>query len=107
MHAAIQRRVADLLGREDDPRVLLCHPKVMAHGLTLTEADTTIFYAPIYSTEETQQVIERINRPGQRFKMTIIRIGASALEWSIYAIVEGKRLSQESILDLYRKELTT
>lgn len=101
--AAIIKKFKD----EDDPRVLLCHPKVMAHGLTLTEADTTIFYAPIYSNEETQQVIERINRPGQRFKMTIIRIGASALEWSIYAIVEGKRLSQESILDLYRKELTT
>lgn len=104
------KKRADIVRRfkeEDDPHVLLCHPRVMAHGLTLTEADTMIFYAPIYSNEETQQVVERINRPGQKHKMTIIRMGASTLEWGIYAAVEGKRLSQENILELYRKELTT
>ena len=84
-----------------DPRVLLCHHKVMAHGLTLTEADMLIFYAPIYSNEESQQVMERINRPGQTRPMTIVRIGANALEWEIYRQVEGKRVSQQSILDLY------
>jgi SNF2 family DNA or RNA helicase len=86
---------------DEDPRVLLCHPKVMAHGLTLTEADMLIFYAPIYSNEESQQVMERINRPGQTRPMTIVRIGANALEWEIYRQVEGKRVSQQSILDLY------
>jgi SNF2 family DNA or RNA helicase len=91
--------------RETDPHVLLCHPKVMAHGLTLTEADMVVFYAPIYSNEESQQVMDRINRPGQKLKMTIVRIGGATLEWSIYAMVEGKRLSQESILELYKKEL--
>jgi SNF2 family DNA or RNA helicase len=88
--------------QEDAPRVLLCHPKVMAHGLTLTEADMLIFYAPIYSNEESQQVIERINRPGQTRAMTIIRMGANALEWEIYRQVEGKRVSQQNILDLYK-----
>jgi hypothetical protein len=77
----------------------------MAHGLTLTEADMVVFYAPIYSNEESQQVMDRINRPGQKLKMTIVRIGGATLEWSIYAMVEGKRLSQESILELYKKEL--
>jgi hypothetical protein len=64
-----------------------------------------VFYAPIYSNEESQQVMDRINRPGQKLKMTIVRIGGATLEWSIYAMVEGKRLSQESILELYKKEL--
>jgi hypothetical protein len=49
--------------------------------------------------------MDRINRPGQKLKMTIVRIGGATLEWSIYAMVEGKRLSQESILELYKKEL--
>jgi SNF2 family DNA or RNA helicase len=88
-----------------DPHVLLCHPKVMAHGLTLTEADMLIFYAPIYSNEESQQVMERINRPGQTRPMTIVRMGANAVEWEIYRQVEGKRVSQESILNLYRTVL--
>jgi SNF2 family DNA or RNA helicase len=91
--------------REEDPHVLLCHPQVMSHGLTLTEADMLIFYAPIYSNEQSQQVMERINRPGQKRKMTIIRMGANALEWEIYRQVEGKRVSQQSILDLYQTVL--
>lgn len=90
-----------------DPKLkaLLCHPKVMAHGITATEADMMIFYAPIYSNEESQQVVDRINRPGQVRNMTIVRLGASALEWNIYAAVEGKRLNQETILDMFNQEL--
>lgn len=87
---------------EKTPEVVLCHPQVMAHGLTLTEADRLIFYAPIYSNEQSQQVMERINRPGQLLPMTILRIGGNALEWEIYERVEGRRVSQESILDMYQ-----
>ena len=61
----------------DTPHVLLCHARVMAHGLNLTEADRTIFYAPIFSADENIQVIERVNRSGQKNVMTIIRIGAT------------------------------
>jgi SNF2 family DNA or RNA helicase len=88
-----------------DPHVLLCHPKVMAHGLNLTVADTIVFYAPIYSNEESQQVMDRINRKGQKRSTTIIRLGATQLEWNIYNVVEGRRLTQESILELYQQEL--
>lgn len=84
-----------------NPHMLLCHPKVMAHGLNLTEADTLIFYAPIYSNDEFQQVIERFNRAGQTRKMTIVRIGAHPLEWQIYSMVDTRRLSQENVLSLY------
>jgi SNF2 family DNA or RNA helicase len=84
-----------------DPHVLLCHPRVMSHGLNLTEADTTIFYGPINSNDEFQQVIERFNRTGQKNKMTIVRIGAHPLEWEIYKIVDTRKVSQQSVLDLY------
>ncbi len=86
----------------DDPHVLLCHPKVMAHGLTLTEADMMVFYGPIFSNDEAQQVTERINRPGQKNKMTIVQIGANPLEWGIYRVVEQRKVGQDTILDLYR-----
>ncbi len=86
----------------DDPHVLLCHPKVMAHGLNLTEADTLIFYAPIYSNDEFQQVTERFNRAGQTRKMTIVRIASHPVEWGIYKAVDAKKLTQENILSLYK-----
>ncbi len=85
-----------------DPHILLCHPKVMAHSLNLTEADVIVFYAPIYSNDQFQQVIERFNRKGQTRKMTIARIAAHPLEWAIYKMVDTRKISQESILALYK-----
>ena len=85
-----------------DPHVLLCHPKVMSHGLNLVEADTTIFYAPIYSNSQNQQVIERFNRAGQVNKMTIVRIAAHPLEWAIYQETDVATQTQMSTLDLYK-----
>jgi SNF2 family DNA or RNA helicase len=84
-----------------DPHVLLCHPAVMAHGLNLTEADTLIFYAPIYSNDEVEQVNERFNRAGQTRPMTIVRIGAHPLEWQIYKMTDTRKQAQNSILELY------
>jgi SNF2 family DNA or RNA helicase len=91
----------------DDPSLttLLCHPKVMAHGLNMTQADMMVFYAPIYSNEESEQVLERMARPGQVNNMTVIRIVANALEAGIYSMVASKQFSQESILSLYKKEV--
>ena len=85
-----------------DPHILLCHPAVMAHGLNLTEADTLIFYAPIYSNDEVEQVNERFNRAGQTRKMTIVRMGAHPLEWAIYKLTDTRAAAQNNILDLYR-----
>lgn len=91
----------------DDPNLneLICHPKVMSHGLTLTQADMMVFYAPIYSSDQTGQVMDRINRPGQTKNMTILRIYANELEKAIYKMVQDRRDSQESILELYKKEM--
>lgn len=88
--------------QEPDPHVLLCHPAVMSHGLNLTEADTLIFYAPIYSNDQFQQVTERFNRAGQTKKMTIVKIGAHRLEWQIYDVVDRKKATQDNILNLYK-----
>lgn len=92
--------------RDDDTLTeLVCHPAVMAHGLNMTQADMLIFYAPIYSNDQSGQVMDRINRPGQIRHMTICRLVANALEQGIYAMVEQKRQSQENMLALYQKEV--
>lgn len=86
-----------------DPHVLLCHPKVMSHGLNLVEADTIIFYAPITSNDEAMQVVERFNRPGQVRNMTVVRIGAHRLEWDRYESLNTRERGQESMLEMYNK----
>jgi hypothetical protein len=87
---------------QPDPRVLICHPRVMSHGLNLTEADTTIFYAPIYSNDEYLQVIERFNRLGQKHTMHLLRMVAGAFEAAIYRKVDERGTLQNNILDLYQ-----
>lgn len=89
-----------------DPHVLLVHPKVMAHGLTLTEADVMVFYAPIYSNGESKQIVERINRPGQTRKMTIVRLAATGMEWSIYRSVNEKALGENQLLAMYKNAMS-
>lgn len=84
-----------------DPHMLLCHPRVMSHGLNLVEADMTIFYAPIYSNTEYRQVIERNNRAGQVNKMTVVRLAAHPIEWEIYKMVDERQVTQENVLNLY------
>ena len=92
---------------QKDPHVLLCHPAVMAHGLNLTEADVLIFYAPIYSNDEVEQVNERFNRAGQTRSMTIVRIGAHPIEWQIYKTTDTRKAAQNSILELYQNFVLT
>lgn len=91
----------------DDPGLteLVCHPAVMAHGLNMTQADMVVFYAPIYSNDQSGQVMDRINRPGQKLHMTVGRIVASPLEQSIYAMVEGRQQGQMNMLNLFVNEL--
>lgn len=80
---------------------LICHPKVMSHGLTLTEADVMIFYAPIDSAEQYLQVVERINRPGQKRRMTVIRMCAHHIEQRRYENLDANADQQASVFDLF------
>lgn len=98
----VRDTIIRLFKETPDPHVLACHPKVMAHGLNLTEADMLIFYGPIYSNDEFQQVVERFNRTGQKNKMTVVRMAAHPLEWSIYKLVDNRKAGQDSILELYK-----
>jgi SNF2 family DNA or RNA helicase len=96
-------RIIRAFKNEPDPRVLLCHPAVASHGLNLTEADMTIFYAPIFSNDEYQQVVERFNRAGQVNKMTVVRLFANEFERDIYGLLDSRTLNQNNILRLYEK----
>jgi SNF2 family DNA or RNA helicase len=100
-----RKRIFFEMQNQENPRVLVAHPKTTSHGLTMTAADTTIWYAPIFSLETFEQANNRMNRPGQKHNMTVAMIAANALERKLYAALEGKAHMQDSVLSLYKKEV--
>lgn len=88
-----------------NPRVLVIQPSAAAHGVTLTAANTVIWYAPVTSTETYLQANARINRPGQRNAMTVVHIQGSPVENRLYAMLQGNITTHEKLVDLYKKEL--
>ena len=86
-----------------DPHVLIIQPQAASHGLTLTAADTIIWYAPVTSVETYLQANARINRPGQKNAMTIVHIRGSAVEDRLYTMLQGNIENHEKLIDLYRE----
>ena len=86
-----------------DPHILVCHPRVMAHGLDLTAASLAIWYAPHMNAEDFQQANARIDGSRQTVKIDIARIYATAEEKRAYAVIDGKDKFQNIVLDLSRK----
>lgn len=100
-----RKRIFHDFQHSKDPRIIVAHPKTAAHGLTLTAADHTIWYAPIFSLEIFEQANNRMDRPGQKFNMTISMIAANRLEMEIYKALYTRQKMQNSVLELYKKEI--
>ena len=73
-----------------DPRVLVIQPQAASHGVTLTAADTIVFWSPVMSVETYMQCVARIDRVGQQNKMTVVHLEGSDVERRIYKMLQGK-----------------
>jgi SNF2 family DNA or RNA helicase len=89
----------------EDPRVLVIQPQAASHGVTLTAADTVVFWGPVMSVEVYLQCIARIDRVGQENKMTVVHLQGSDVEKRMYAMLQGKVDAHTKLVDLYREEL--
>lgn len=90
---------------QTDPKVLIIQPQAASHGVTLTAADTIVWYAPVTSVETYLQANARINRPGQKNAMTIVHIKGSQVETRMYNVLQGNITNHNKIIDLYKQEL--
>ena len=90
-----------------DPKVLIIQPQAASHGLTLTAADTIIWYAPVTSVETYLQANARIDRPGQKNVMTIVHISGSEVERRLYKMLRGNIANHNRIIELYKQEIST
>lgn len=84
----------------DKPQILLAHPKVAAHGLTLTAAKDIIWYAPIYSLEQYEQANARIRRLSTEGKTTVWHVMATKFERELYSRLRHKKDTLTEFLDL-------
>ena len=91
---------------QQEPKVLLIQPQAASHGLTLTAADTIIWYAPVTSVETYLQANARIDRPGQKNPMTIVHIKGSEVEARMYRMLRGNITNHNRIIELYKQEIS-
>jgi hypothetical protein len=89
----------------DDPRVLVIQPQAASHGVTLTRADTVVFWSPVLSVETYLQCIARMDRYGQKNKMTVVHLQGSEIEKKMYKMLQGKVDLHAKLVDLYKEEL--
>ncbi len=88
------------------PQVLVMQPAAAAHGITLTAADTVIFYGPLMSVEQYVQCCARADRKGQTSdKVTVIHIQGSPVEKRMFQALSSKVDDNRLLVDLFRSEI--
>jgi SNF2 family DNA or RNA helicase len=89
---------------QDNPlgaRVINAHPACMSHGLTLTAADTIIWFGPSYDLEIFDQANARITRVGQKHKQQILLFCGTRAEKIAYKRLQSKQKLQGSLLEMF------
>ena len=98
--AAKRNQIFNDFQNQRDPRVLIAHPATMAHGLTLTAANTVVWYGPIASNEQYVQANGRVERIGKRHVSNVIHIESTAVERKLYERLHGKQKLQGLLLEV-------
>lgn len=88
-----------------DPRVLVIQPQAAAHGVTLTAANTVVWWAPTSSLETYAQANARIHRSGQTSKCTVVHLESAPVERRLYDMLAKRIDIHAQILNLYKELL--
>jgi len=99
----------DLINRfqhTPDPRVLVMQPQATAHGITLTAADTVVFFGPLMSVEQYTQCIARADRKGQSAdKVTVVHIQSSPIEEKMFKAMDAKVNDHALLTQMFDEEM--
>ena len=85
-----------------DPKILVIQPQAAAHGVTLTAANTVVWWGPTSSLETYLQANARVHRTGQDHKCTVVQLQSSAVEKRIYSLLDNRINIHTRIIDLYK-----
>jgi SNF2 family DNA or RNA helicase len=90
---------------QPDPKVLVIQPQAAAHGVTLTAANTVVWWAPTSSLETYAQANARVHRKGQTNKCTVVQLQGSGVERRVYKMLDDKIDVHAKVVDLYKELL--
>lgn len=79
---------------------LVAHPGCVAHGLTLTRADTVVWFGPVTSSEIYEQANARIRRVGQAHRQLFFHLQSTPTERKLYHLLINKIRVQDRLLEL-------
>jgi hypothetical protein len=103
--AAERNRIFQAFQHGDSLKVINAHPETMSHGLTLTAADTIIWFGPTMKLRRTSRPMPAYAASAKP-KQQIIKLISSTAEHNAYARLAAKQDLQASVLDLIA-ELTS
>jgi len=86
----------------NDPRVLIIQPQAAAHGVTLTAANTIVWWGPTSSLETYAQANARVHRSGQKHPCTVVQLQGSKVEKHIYKMLDQRINVHTKMIDLYQ-----
>ena len=83
----------------------MIQPQAAAHGVTLTAANTVVWWSPTSSLETYAQANARVHRSGQTHKCTIVQLQGSSVEKHVYRLLDNKIDVHTKIIELYKELL--
>ena len=91
-----------------DPRVLVIQPQAAAHRVTLTAAETVVFWGPVLSVETYLQCTARADRVGQNSDcVTVVHIQGSDIERRMFKQLEERVDDHNLFIKLYEEEIAS
>lgn len=100
VHHHERTRIFNIFQNTDDRSPLVVYPKCISHGLTLTAADTCVWFGPPLSAETYDQCNARIRRVGQKRKQLFVHLCSTPVERLVYKMLTDRLLQQDSFLHL-------
>ena len=85
-----------------EPHVLIIQPQAASHGVTLTAANTVVWFSPTTSAETYLQANARVHRAGQKNPCLVVHLCSSPVEKKLYKALEDRTLAQNNLLSMYK-----
>ena len=89
----------------DNPEVLIIQPQAAAHGVTLTAANTIVWWGPTSSLETYAQANARVHRSGQTHPCTVVQLQGAPVEQAVYKMLDKRISVHTKMIDLYKEVL--
>jgi len=92
--------IIDNFQRKEDPKVIILQIAVGGLGITLTAADTMIFFSNEFSYANYEQARARVHRIGQRNHVTYIQlVSKCTIDEDIVSALESKKNVADMVVD--------